>query len=279
MLVTQAKPGSFPETLRALAQMHPELVVVSPNPDYGAMAFAGAFPSRYHQVSPVDANLIEFAAGLAARGLRPVVTGFPWSHTEFLFGNPVPLILIAFDSFRDISMMRVIRDMTVVTPADDGELHSVLEEALAQRGPVYVRAPAGAEPVGFKEAPPEFRIGKARKLRDGFHLTIAVCGAATAIAVEAAKRLAQEGISAELLEIPTIKPIDTDALARSARKTCSVLTVEDHSVHGGLGSAVAETLCRFFPTGMQMIAAEDGPVTVEKIAQKARLMARMGDCV
>jgi transketolase len=279
MLVTQAKPGCFPETLLALAEKHPELVVVSPDTDHGSMAFADGFPSRYHQVSPVDANLIEFAAGLAARGLRPLVTGFPWSHSEFLFGNPVPLILIGFDSFRDISMMRVIRDMTVVIPRDDGELHCVLEEALAQRGPVYVRRSAGTEPMRLNEPPAEFKIGKARKLREGFHLTIAVCGAATAIAVEAANRLAQEGITADLLEIPTIKPIDTDALVRSARKTCCVLTVEDHSVSGGLGSAVAETLCRFFPTGMQMIAAEDGPATVEKVAQKARLMAMMGDCV
>lgn len=279
MLVTQAKPGSFPETLLALAKTHPELVVVSPDKDHDTMAFAGAFPSRYHQVSPADANLIEFAAGLAARGLRPMVTGFPWGHCEFLFDNPVPLILLACDSFRDISMMRVIRDMTVVIPGDDGELHCVLEEALGQRGPVYVRVSAGAEPLRFKEPPAEFRIGKARKLRDGFYLTIAVCGAATAMAVQAANRLAQEGITADLLEIPTIKPIDTDALVRSARKTCCVLTVEDHSVSGGLGSAVAETLCRFFPTGMQTIAAEDGPATVEKIAQRARLMAMMGDCV
>jgi transketolase len=279
MPVTQAKPGSFPETLLALAEKHPELVVVSPDSDRGALAFAGALPSRYHRVSPVDANLIEFAAGLAARGLRPVVTGFPWSHTEFLFGNPAPLILAGFDSFRDISMMRIIRDMTVVIPGDNGELHCALEEALAQRGPVYVRAPAGTEPLGFKAPPPEFRISKAQKLRDGFHLTVAVCGDATAVAVEAANRLAQEGITADLLEIPTIKPIDTDALVRSARKTCCVLTVEDHSVYGGLGSAVAETLCRFFPTGMQMIAAEDGPVTVEKVAEKARLMAMMGNCV
>lgn len=279
MLVTEAKLGSFPRVLLALAEKHPELVVVSSDPDHGAMAFAGAFPSRYHQVSPVDANLIEFAAELAAGGLRPVVTGFPWNHSEFLIGNPVPLILLGSDSFRDISVMRVIRDMTVVIPGDDGELHCVLEEALAQRGPVYVRSSGGTEPLRFKEPPAEFRIGKARKLRDGFHLTIAVCGAATAIAIEAANRLAQEGISAELLEIPTIKPIDTDALVRSARKTCCVLTVEDHSVSGGLGSAVAETLCRFFPTGMQMIAAEDGPATVEKIARKARVMAMMGDCV
>jgi transketolase len=96
--------------------------------------------------------------------------------------------------------------------------------------------------------------------------------------MEAANRLAQEGIAVELLEIPTIKPMDIDTLVRSARKTRAVLTVEEHSVSGGLGSAVAETLCRFFPTGMQMIAAEDGPATVENVAQKARVMAMMADC-
>jgi transketolase len=130
----------------------------------------------------------------------------------------------------------------------------------------------------IKGLPPEFEIGKARKLRDGFHVTIAVCGGVTTVALEAATRLAVEGVSAELLEIPTIKPIDTDTLIRSARKTRAVLTVEEHSVYGGLGSAVAETLCRFFPTGMQMIGAEDGPPSAGKIAQRARLMAMALDC-
>jgi transketolase len=279
MLATQAELGySFPETLLALAEKNPDVVVVSPDPDHGTRAFASAFPSRYYQVSPADANLIEFAAGLAARRLRPIVIGLSWSQAEICCGNLASLILIGFDSFRDVSVMRVIPGMTVVIPCDNRELRHVLEAALLQSGPIYIRIPASTGSLRCNEPPPEIRIGKTRKLRDGFHLTIAVCGAVTAVAMEAANRLAQEGIAAELLEIPTIKPMDIDTLVRSARKTRAVLTVEEHSVSGGLGSAVAETLCRFFPTGMQMIAAEDGPATVENVAQKARVMAMMADC-
>ena len=274
MVANQAELGySFPEILLDLAERNSDLVVVSPGPDHGTRAFAGVFPDRYYRVAPADANLVAFAADLAARALRPIVVGFPLSQAEILCGNPAPIILAASDSFRDVSMMRVIPDMTVVIPGDACELHQALEQALVQRGPIYIRVSAGTEPLRFKEEPPAFKIGKLRKLRDGFHVTIAVCGAATAAAMEATSRLAIEAVSAELLEIPTIQPIDTDALIRSARKTRGVLTVEEHSVSGGLGSVVAETLCRFFPTGMQMIAAEDGPVSAEKIAQSARVMA------
>ena len=264
---------SFPQILLDLAEENSGLVVVSAGPDPGTRAFAGVFPDRFYRVAVADANLVEFAADLAARDFRPIVVGFPWSQTEMLCGNPAPLILVGFDSFRDVSIMRVIPDMTVVIPGDECELRQALEQALAQNGPVYIRVAAGTEPLRFKEEPPGFSIGKLRKLRDGIHVTIAVCGAATAAAIEATSRLASEGVSAELLEIPTIQPIDTEALIRSARKTRGVLTVEEHSVSGGLGSAVAEALCRLYPTGMQMIAAEDGPVSAAKIAQRARAMA------
>jgi transketolase len=278
MLTTQAKRDySFPQSLLALAEQNPDLVVVSPGPDHGAGEFAGVFPSRYHRVAPAHANLVEFALGLAARGLRPIVVGFPWSQAEILCGHPGPVILAGADSFRDVAMLRDIPDMTVIVPCDACEVHHALKAALLQSGPTYIRASSCTEQLPLKGLP-GFEIGKARKLRDGFHVTIAVCGGATAIAVEAAARLAGEGVSVELLEIPTIKPIDTDTLIRSARKTRAVLTVEEHSVYGGLGSAVAETLCRFFPTGMEMIGAEDGPARAEKIAQRARVMAMALDC-
>ena len=274
MLATQEKLGSsLPETLLALMERHPDLVVTSFGPEHGAEAFAGLFPSRHHKVSPPRANLVEFAAGFTTRGLRPVVIGFSWDQTEILCAKPAPVILLGSDSFRDIAMMRAIPDMTVVIPGDACEFRCALEEALVHSGPVYIRVWTGSQPLRFQEPFPEFKIGKSRKLRDGVHLTIAACGAATAIATEAADRLAGDGLSADLLEIPTIKPIDADALIGSARKTGSVLTVEEHSISGGLGSAVAETLCRFFPTSMQMIAAEHGPVSEEKIARTARLMA------
>ena len=108
----------------------------------------------------------------------------------------------------------------------------------------------------FEDAPP-LEIGHIRKLRDGGDLTIAVCGVPTFMAIEAAERLAAEGIAVDLLEVSTIKPLDEEALAASARKTGRVLTVEEHSVRGGLGSAVAEVLARLAPARMEFIGVED----------------------
>jgi transketolase len=110
--------------------------------------------------------------------------------------------------------------------------------------------------VLFAEAPP-LEIGKVRKLKDGSDLTIAVCGIPTSMAIEAADRLAQRSVSVDLLEVATIKPIDAEALVISARKTGKVLTIEEHTVHGGLGGAVAEVLSQRAPTRMRMIGIED----------------------
>jgi transketolase len=110
--------------------------------------------------------------------------------------------------------------------------------------------------VLFADAPP-LEIGKIRKLKDGNNLTIAVCGVPTSMAIEAADRLAQRGVSVDLLEVASIKPIDAEALVVSARKTGKVLTVEEHTIHGGLGSAVAEVLSQRAPARMSMIGIQD----------------------
>jgi transketolase len=278
MLTTQAKRDySLPQSIFVLAEQHSDLVLVSSSLEHGAAEFAAAFPNRCHQVSPADANLVEFALDLAAHGYRPVVVGFPWNQAEILCTRPGAVILVGDDSFRDVAMLRDIPDMTVVVPSDAGEVHQALEAALHQTGPIYVRTSCCPEPLPLQVAPP-FELGKARKLRDGFHVTIVTCGRCTAIALDAAAKLADEGISAELLEISTIKPMDTDAVMRSARKTRAVLCVEEHSIYGGLGSAVAEVLCRFCPSGMQMLGAEDGPATAENVAKRARVMTMAMDC-
>jgi transketolase len=126
--------------------------------------------------------------------------------------------------------------------------------------------------VLFADAEP-LQLGKIRKLRDGDNLTIAVCGVPTFMALEAALRLAARGVSVDLLEVSTIKPIDADALAVSARKTGKVLTVEEHTVQGGLGSAIAETLARRAPALMRMIGIQD---TFAESGDWADLMRKHG---
>ena len=152
--------------------------------------------------------------------------------------------------------MRAMPNLTVIVPADGVELRQALDDALRRDGPIYIRICRNPTPVLFADAPP-LEIGKVRKLKDGNDLTIAVCGVPTSMAIEAADRLGQRGVSVDLLEVSTIKPIDVDALVISARKTGKVLTVEEHTIHGGLGGAVAEVLSQHAPTRMSMIGIED----------------------
>jgi transketolase len=162
--------------------------------------------------------------------------------------------------------------MAVIVPGDAVELRQALELALRRDGPTYIRLCRNPTPVLFAGAEP-LRLGKIRKLRDGRHLTIAVCGVPTFMAIEAASRLAARGVSVDLLEVSTIKPIDAEALAASARKTGKVLTVEEHTICGGLGSAVAEALALHAPALMRMIGIQD---TFAESGDWADLMRKHG---
>ena len=189
-------------------------------------------------------------------------------------------------SITDIAVIRAMPNMTMVVPGDAIELRQALELALGHSGPVYIRISRNATGVLFENEPP-LELGKIRKIRDGGDITIGVCGAALSMAIEAADSLADEGISTELLEISTIKPMDSRTLVASVSKTGRILTVEEHSVCGGLGGAVAESLGKGCPVRMDFVGIEDtftesGPYTelmtkykisAENIVDKARVLA------
>ena len=156
----------------------------------------------------------------------------------------------------DMAMMRVLPNMVVIVPADAAETKQALKLALRRNGPTFIRGCRNETPILFEDAEP-FQIGKARKLRDGKDLTIAACGVPVVMAMEAAERLAKDGISVDLLAVATVKPIDAPALAASASKTGAVLSVEEHNVVGGFGGAVAEALAKHAPTRMDFIGVQD----------------------
>jgi transketolase len=224
-----------------------------------------------------EANMADVAAGLATCGLRPIVSTFAIfldlkatdQIRNIICYNNLPVILAgnyaglsdsydgaSHQSILDLAVMRAMPNMVVIVPGDAVELRQALELALRRDGPTYIRLCRNPTPVLFADAEP-LQVGKIRKLRDGHDLTIAVCGVPTFMAIEAASRLAARGVSVDLLEVSTIKPIDAEALAASARKTRKVLTVEEHTIYGGLGSAVAETLARRAPALMRMIGLQD----------------------
>lgn len=274
-----AMRDAFGEALLRLAPEFPKMVVLDADVSTSTrtLAFGKKYPDRFFNVGVAEANMVDIAAGMATCGLRPVVSTFALFLTlkgadqirNIVCYNKLPVILAgnyaglsdsydgaSHQSITDIAVMRAMPNMVVVVPADGVELHQALTGALRRNGPTYIRICRNPTPVLFADAPP-LEIGKIRKLRDGNNLTIVVCGVPTSMAIEAADRLAQRGVSIDLLEVSTIKPIDAKALAVSARKTGKVLTVEEHTIDGGLGSAVAEVLSQRAPAWMRMIGIED----------------------
>lgn len=274
-----AMRDAFGEALLALAPEVPELVVLDADVSTSTRtsAFGQRYANRFFNVGVAEANMVDIAAGLATCGLRPVVSTFAIFLTlkaadqvrNIICYNQLPVVLVgnyaglsdsydgaSHQSILDLSLMRAMPNLTVVVPADAVEARQALAAALRQPGPVYLRMCRNPTPVLFASAP-SLEIGKIRKLREGDDLTIAVSGVPTSMAIEAADRLARRGVAVDLLEIASIKPMDVRTLVDSARKTGRVLTVEEHTVRGGLGGAVAEVLGQHAPARMRLVGIQD----------------------
>ncbi len=301
-----AMRDAFGQALVDLAGEFPEMVVLDADVSASTKtnAFAKAHPSRFFNVGVAEANMVDIGAGMATCGLRPVVNTFSLFLTlkgadqirNTICYNNLPVVLAGTygglsDSYDgathqailDVAMMRPMPNMAVVVPADAVEVRQALVLALRRNGPTFLRISRNESPVLFEGAPP-LELGKIRKLRDGADLTIGVNGVLTAMAMDAADRLAQAGISADLLEISTLKPLDVETLVTSARKTGKLLAVEEHTLYGGLGGAVAEALAKHAPTKMDYVAVQDRftesgeygallakyGMSVDAIVQKAR---------
>lgn len=239
--------------------------------------FKEQFPDRFFNVGIAEQNLISVGAGLAAAGKIPFVSSFAMFATGRAFeqirnavcypklnvkvcathaGITVGEDGATHQSLEDIACMRVLPNMTVVVPADEAETTSVIEWAANYQGPVYVRlGRAGVDdttPAGYQFVP-----GKSQTLVEGDDLTIIACGALVGPAVEGAKELAQAGISARVINMASIKPIDKDAIVKAAQETGAILTAEEHNVLGGLGSAVAEVVVQEAPVPMAFVGVQD----------------------
>lgn len=239
---------------------------------------AKAHPEKFYNCGIAEANMVDIAAGMSTMGLIPYCSSF----AMFAAGRAYEQIRnsIAYPHFNvkicathagisvgedggshqcieDIALMRVIPGMTVIVPADDVEARAVTRAAYECDGPVYMRFARLASPVINDPETYKFELGKGIVMREGADVTIIACGLMVGEALEAAEQLAAEGIDAEVINIHTIKPIDADLIVKSATKTGHVVTVEEHSVIGGLGSAVADVLCEQCPTPLKKIGVND----------------------
>lgn len=271
---------SYGEELVALGAEHDDFVVL--DADLAAATqtgkFKAAYPDRFFDAGIAECDMVGIAAGVATTGRKAFASTFAmfaagrayeqirnsvgYPHLNVKVCATHAGISVGEDGAthqcnEDIALMRTIPGMTVVVPADDTEARAVVRAAYETDGPFYVRLGRLAVPVINDPETYKFELGKGVVMREGTDVTIVACGLMVGEALEAAERLAADGISAEVINMHTIKPIDADLIAKSAAKTGHVVTAEEHSVIGGLGSAVCEVLAQRCPTPVRMVGIQD----------------------
>ncbi len=239
--------------------------------------FAKAFPDRFFNMGIAETNMMNVAAGMAATGKIPFVstfaifgTGRAWEAVRQTICYPNLSVKIvcthggitvgedgaSHQALEDVANMRNIPNMRVIVPADDIETEQVIKTIAYTEGPFYVRLTRENFPRIFDKSY-KFKLGKGIVLREGEDVTVVANGVMTSFALLAADILEREGISIEVIHMPTVKPIDVELLVESASKTGAVVTAEEHSIVGGLGSAVAEALVENYPVPMERVGIPD----------------------
>lgn len=240
-------------------------------------AFQKSFPERFFQVGIAEANMIGMAAGMTIGGKIPYTGTFAnfstgrvydqirqsvaYSHKNVKICASHAGITLGEDGathqiLEDIGMMRMLPNMTVIVPADFNQTKQATKAIAAHEGPVYLRFGRPVVPI-FVKPDADFVIGKADVLIEGTDVTIIACGHLVWQSILAAQELAKKGISAEVINMHTIKPLDQEAILTSVRKTKCVVTAEEHMLNGGLGDAVANVLARNFPSPQEYVGVND----------------------
>lgn len=278
-----AKRGTrdvYGDTLAELGGHDPRIVVLTADLAGSTKTgvFAAAHPDRFFNMGVAEANMIGTAAGFAMSGYRPFVstfamfaTGKVWEQIRQVVAYPkIPVRIVATHAgltvgedgashqmLEDIANMRVLPNMRVIVPSDAVEAAGAIRFAASyDEGPLYVRLARAAFPVIHDEGH-SFEFGKAEVLAQGTDVTIAACGLMVSVALEAREVLSADGISAEVVNVSTIKPLDRETLLASAEKTGVVVTAEEHQITNGLGSAVCELLSEDLPTRVVRVGVDD----------------------
>lgn len=255
--------------------------------------FAKEYPERFFDMGIAEQNMLGTAAGLAAAGKIPFASSFAVFATGRAFEQirnsiayPKLNVKIAashagitvgedggsHQSIEDIALMRTLPNMTVIVPADGTETEKAIEEAVKFEGPVYIRLGRLAVPTLFDENY-EFKLGQAVELQAGNDVTIIATGYMVGEALEAAKLLEEKGIKARVLNFHTIKPIDKEAIIKAAKETGAIVTAEEHSIIGGLGSAVTEVIAENYPVPVLRVGIQD---TFGESGTPAELLEKYG---
>lgn len=294
-ILGKATRDAYGETLLEIAKTHPEVVVMDADLSKATKSvfFADKFPERFINVGIQEANLVGVAAGLASCGKIPFISSF----ASFLVSK-------GFDQFRmgvafselnvkvvgshggisvgedgasqmaieDIALMTSLPGFVVIVPSDEVCARALTLETAKYVGPVYIRTGRPKAPIIYKPGA-EFKIGKGVRLREGKDVTLIANGLEVFEAMEAAERLSEEGVSASVIDMHTVKPLDTEMILEEARRTGHILVAEEHQIWGGLGSAVATFLAKRHPCKMSFIAIQD---TFAESGQAEELLEKYG---
>ena len=267
------------ETLAELAKTDPAICVL--DADFKncsiTLPFKEDFPERFIQVGVAEQNMMGVAAGLATTGLKPfastvavfcsrracdqVTTSIALQDLNVKIFGVYPGLFVgkngaSHQSLEDIAIMRAIARMTVVHPADAWEMKEVIKFAVNHVGPMYVRVARDAVPRYVPEDY-TFQLGKSTLLRKGSDITIFVYGELIADVLEASDLLAEKGVKARVVNMSSIKPIDEEAIVKASKETSCIITVDNHNIYGGMGSAVAEVVSEKYPTRVKRIGVRD----------------------
>lgn len=292
------KPGKplrdvFGDALLAAATENERIVVL--DGDLGnstkAETVRKAFPKRFFNIGIAESNLACVGAGMAACGLVPFIVSFSsfllcnaydqirlsialsdanakvvGSHGGITLGKDGPTQM----GIEDFALVGGMPTFVMLVPSDPVSMHWAVRAAADHVGPVFLRSSRVAMPFIYPENKRDFRIGKAETVREGTDLTIVGCGLMTATALDAAAELAGEGIQARVLDLHTLRPLDTEAVVRAARETGAVVTAEEHLLTGGMGSNLARVVAQHHPVPMRFVGLED---TYVESADPADLLA------
>ncbi|MCZ6776057.1 MAG: transketolase family protein [Ignavibacteria bacterium] len=292
----KATRQGFSDALVELGEENPNVVVLGADVSGSVKvdAFAKAYPDRFISVGVAEADMMGVSAGLALVGKIP----FASTYGEFAAGRPfdqirqsiayseMPVKICAshcgitvgpdgatHQSLEDVALMRVLPHMTVISPCDYLETKRAVKESLSiTKGPVYIRFFRDNTPMFTDEATP-FQIGKANTLIDGTDITIIAAGLQVWEAIQAAEMLQAKKISARVINMHTIKPLDREVILKAAKETGAIVTAEDHQIHCGLGSAVSEYLAQTLPTVQEFVAVRD---TFGESGKGVELMKKYG---
>ena len=276
----KATREAYGEALAEFGAQYPDLIVLDADLANATKtnSFQKVFPDRHIDCGIAECNMMGIAAGLSTVGKIPFASTFAmfasgrayeqvrnsigYPHLNVKIGATHAGITVGEDGashqcLEDMALMRAIPGMVVINPSDAVEARAAVQAAIEYVGPVYLRFGRAAVPIINDREDYHFEIGKGELLREGSDVTIVATGICVSSALEAAEKLAADGISAEVINIHTIKPLDTELIVKSAKKTGKVVTAEEHTIIGGLGGAVCEALSEKAPTPVLRIGIND----------------------